>query len=34
MCKKKDPFKDAMDILDQYYEGTPARSSNHDEGGE
>jgi hypothetical protein len=27
--KSKDLFKEAMEVLDQYYEGTPPRSSKH-----
>ena len=32
--QKKDSFKEAMKILDEYYDGTPNRSSKVDEGGE
>ena len=32
--KKKDSFDKAIEMLDEYYEGTPARSSKFDEGGE
>ncbi len=32
--KSKDPFKEILDILDEYYEDTPPRSSKYPEGGE
>jgi len=34
MEKKRDHFKEVMEILDQYYEGTPKKDSKFDDGGE
>ena len=34
MEKKKDPMKEALDLLERYEEGCPPRSSKYQDGGE